>query len=182
MEKFWSDDFDMDLPKVFPQLDEWIGEQGNATVYTVGHTSFGRLNHPCVWNTHGAFLWLERPVLPRDEHGWFNINGCVDNSQIVECTWREWLRDAWSHQYGAILICPGGEEIRLPEMPWHAFERIMYKLRGWTPDRDDREARATACSWIIRCNEKLFAARKKSMRSSEEAEVSKVTEAAKKNP
>jgi hypothetical protein len=135
MEKFWSDDFDMDLPKVFPQLDEWIGEQGNVKLWTVGHTSFGRLNHPTVWNTHGAFLWLERPALARDEHGWFNIFGCVDDSQIVECTWREWLRDAWSHRYGAILILSDSKQVRLPAMQWRPFETIMCKLRWMERER-----------------------------------------------
>jgi hypothetical protein len=56
--KFWSDDFDMDLLKVFPQVEGMLRDP-NIPLWTVGHESHGRLNHPACWNSYGAFLWLQ---------------------------------------------------------------------------------------------------------------------------
>jgi hypothetical protein len=53
-----------------------LGETGNRTLWTVGHETHSRLNHPTVWNTHGAYVW----------------------------TWMELLRDQWPHGYGFILM------------------------------------------------------------------------------
>jgi hypothetical protein len=149
--KFWSDDFDMDLLKVFPNVPKMLKEP-DLIVWTVGHESFGRLNHPNTWNSHGAFLWTVRPALQRDEHGWFNIDGCVGDSPEIECTWLEWLRDAWSHHYGAIIL---PAKRMLPPSDWPSFERIMYDLRGWHKCNVS-EDRATALKWIMRCETLLY--------------------------
>lgn len=58
--RFWADDFDMDLPRIIPRLDDVLGDTAGVRLWTHGHTSHGRLNHPSVWNgggaSHGAFL------------------------------------------------------------------------------------------------------------------------------
>jgi hypothetical protein len=145
--KFWSDDFDMDLLKVFPDTPSLLREP-DRVLWTVGHTTDGRLNHPTSWNTHGAFLWLQKPNLERDKHGWFSIGGCVSNCQEVECTWLEWLRDVWSHSIGAVIL-PSNR--RLPPPPTNDFMAIMYDLRGWQK-RDVTESRKRAMQWILRCD------------------------------
>lgn len=165
--KFWSDDFDMDLLKIFPDIEKTLRNPG-AIVWTVGHESYGRLNHPAVWNTHSAFLWLEKPNLPRDEHGWFNVRGCVGDSPEIECTWIEWLRDVWPHSCAAVIL-PGQQ--RLPVAPQDAFMAIMYDLRRWNKLDADRlaEHRRRALEWVTRCDSILDNARKASPNATERA-------------
>jgi hypothetical protein len=143
----------MDLLKVFPNVPMMIREP-DRVLWTVGHTSFGRLNHPTCWNSHGAYLWLTKPNLERDENGWFNVDGCVSHAAEVECTWLEWLRDAWSHNYGAVIL-PARRQ--LPPSDHLSFERIMYDLRGWHK-QDVTDSRKTALQWIMRCDFILWAA------------------------
>jgi hypothetical protein len=148
-EKFWSDDFDMDLLKLFPNIEQALGATAEVKLWTVGHETFGRLNHPTTWNTHGAWLWLEKPNLPRDKHGWYNVNGCTDDGPEIECTWLEWLRDVWSHDIGWIML-PSGQTFS--HHGYRDFERIMFHIRGWHK-RDDIEASfARAWSWLMETN------------------------------
>ena len=146
--KFWADDFDMDLLKVFPNVKGMLRDP-DIPLWTVGHESYGRLNHPCCWNDYGAFLWLQKPNLARDKHGWFSIGGHVSNEPEIECTWLEWLRDAWSHHY-ATMILPSQQ--RLPASPDNDFMAIMYDLRGWHKTADLAEHRKRALHWIMRCD------------------------------
>lgn len=143
---FWSDDFDMDLLKVFPDVPKMLREP-DRVLWTVGHESFGRLNHPVTCNSR-AFLWLARPTLERNEHGWIDVRGCVCNEPLVECTWMEWLRDAWSHHYSTVIL-PSHKV--MPAADWPAFERIMSNMRAWSK-QDVSEARTTALRWIMRCD------------------------------
>lgn len=149
---FWSDDFDMDLLKVFPDTPKMLTNP-YRTLWTVGATTYGRLNHPTCWNSHGAFLWFHKPNLPRDKHGWFNVLGCVSNTEEVECTWLEWLRDQWVHSWGGTLIMP--LQRRLPPSPQLAFNDIMYDLRGWHK-RDVSAQRNEAIRWVLRSDRILM--------------------------
>lgn len=146
--QFWSDDFDMDLLKVFTAVPK-ILKAPDRVLWTVGGTTYGRLNHPTCWNSHGAFLWLEKPNLLRDERGWFNVLGCVSKSEEVECTWLEWLRDQWVHSWGGALIMPHQQP--LPPAPQLAFNDIMEDLRGYHK-QDCSKQRKEALQWIIRCD------------------------------
>lgn len=105
--KFWSDDFDMDLLRVFPNLPMLLGATAAIELWTVGHESYGRLNHPTCWDTpHGltAFFWFQPPELVRNAHGWFWLDGgYVGNDQALRATWLEVLRDCWAHQYAISL-------------------------------------------------------------------------------
>lgn len=152
-EAFWSDDFDMDLVKVVPNVIEDLGPYAERRLWTVGHITNGRLNHPTVWNTHGAFVWLDEPKLSRDEHGWFNIGGCVSNSQVVECTWLELLRDQWPHSYAFVLL---PNQTFFPESPRRHFDNLMYDLRGWRKDEEAAElARKAARIWLVIATQRL---------------------------
>jgi hypothetical protein len=111
--KFWSDDFDMDLLKIYPNVvAECLGTLADRQLWTLGHESYGRLNHPTVWNTHGAYVWVEKPNLVRDPRGWYAVRGCVDDSPEIECTWLELLRD-WTKWPCASLKTPAREQRRL---------------------------------------------------------------------
>ena len=151
MEKFWSDDFDMDLLKVFPDFAAELGETADVTVWTLGHTTFGRLNHPSVWNTHGAYLWLEKPDLERDAKGWVSVGGCVTDNPLVECTWLEWLRDCWVHDFNFVMLPMGGL------VQCHRsvdFQKIMYRMRGWESAQNaaamkrEEQARENCLLWL----------------------------------
>lgn len=154
MPKFWSDDFDMDLLKLFPDLPATLGETADRVLWTTGHATWGRLNSPTCWNTHGAFFWTHKPNLKRDEHGWFNVMGCVSDSPEIECTWLELLRDQWPHSYGFILL-PSNCAFNAP--PREEFERIMYDLRGWKKDEYVEGARGTVMAWLMHATRQLDA-------------------------
>jgi hypothetical protein len=149
--KFWSDDFDMDLLKVFPETVSIIGTLAEAKLWTVGSDTHGRLNHPTVWNSHGAFVWITPPQFSRDKDGWFNAKGCVSDSRVIECTWLELLRDQWPHGYSFLLI---PEELRFPGPRRDFFEEIMYDLRGWRRQDVSRQ-RAWVIQWITDANRRL---------------------------
>jgi hypothetical protein len=152
MEKFWSDHFDMDLLKLFPTLPQILGATGNRALWTVGHETHCRLNHPTVWNTHGAYVWTAKPNLKRDAHGWFSVMGCVGDGAEIECTWMELLRDQWPHGYGFILM-PMQSVFEPP--PQRQFERIMYHSRGWQKDERIEEAREAAMAWLRHANHRF---------------------------
>ena len=141
----------MDLLKVFPDALKMITDP-NQILWTLGNTSNGRLNHPTVWNSHGAFLFLQKPDLQRDAHGWFNILGHVGNAQEVECTWLEFLRDAWCHHFSACIL-PSG--VLLPAPPDGCFMEMMYDTQGRSKSRELSPARQKSISWIVRCDSAL---------------------------
>lgn len=155
---FWSDDFDMDLLKVIPNVREDLGEYADRTLWTVGHVDKrnGRLNHPVCWNTHGAFeafAWLQKPNLVRDKYGWFNIGGCVGDEPEVECTWLELLRDQWAHSYAFILL--PSRSYFYPARRRH-FDRLMYRIRGWEPDSEAAAvAEMKGRLWVVESTRRL---------------------------
>ena len=150
--KFWSDDFDMDLPKMVPDVREILREPGRL-LWTVGHRTFGRLNHPTVWASYGAFLWFEKPNLERDENGWFRVISCVSDEEEVECTWLEFLRDAWCHSYETLIL---PRHVKLPAMPWPTFHELTYAARGFNGSTVQK-ARAKGREWVLECDRILNA-------------------------
>ena len=140
--KFWSDDFDMDLLNLWPDLPLVLGETINVPVWTIGHETYGRLNHPIVWNApcsadqiddygYGpvfAAFWLAKPLIARDKNGWACIPGTsyVFDSPLIECIWLEVLRDAWVHTYRVQF---GSEVIWDSWETFGEFQRIMFALR-----------------------------------------------------
>lgn len=119
---FWSDDFDMDLPKVIPDAKALLGELADLKLVTTGHETYGRLNHPSVWNHDlGVVAFFGRP-------GRFQRHSSfVSGSPDVRCTLWEALRDAWSHDYAILL-----EGVQVwPYGTYEHFEPLMYALRGW---------------------------------------------------
>lgn len=147
--EFWADDFDMDLLKIFPHLPQMLGDTGEVKLWTVGSERDGKLVHPTVWNSHGAYVWTEKPNLPRDKHGWFRVDGCVDDSPEIEVTWGELLRDQWAHSY-AFILKPLGALFDGP--PEGVFMDIMYDLRGWNKCKNIERAKAIAQMWLMQSN------------------------------
>lgn len=125
-EPFWSDDFDMDLLQLLPDLPERLGDAANIPLWTYGNTSYGRLNHPSVWNGH----YGHEAYFGTDDTGTWKPDGYRSHyDQIVACTWLEALRDAWPHNYmifvdRAVVVW---DTIRLQP----TFDKLMYGLRGW---------------------------------------------------
>lgn len=122
-ERFWSDDFDMDLLKLFPDLPDRLGPVADTPMWTHGGTSHGRLNHPSVWNGHEcmvAFFGLVPGQTGKPDE-YYTTN------PVVECTWLEALRDAWPH---SLAIVVDGYVVWNTGGMWPTFSKIMYDLRG----------------------------------------------------
>jgi hypothetical protein len=140
---FWSDDFDMDLPKVIPDARSRLGDLADFEMVTHGHTTHGRLNHPSVWN-HAlgsvAFFGRHSPMKPASY--W-------TDHPLVRCTLWETIRDAWSHDFVVLFehnpIWNG--------QSWGHFEPLMYHIRGWreVPEREVKEHKACVIEMIDRC-------------------------------
>jgi len=135
-ERFWADDFDLDLLSLWPGLESegWLAAAANKTVWTYGNLTHRRLNHPAVWNmAHGstAIFWRSRPADIRDRHGWVKLDwGQVTNSYLVEATWLEVLRDQWVHDYQIVL--DGSMLFGSLDHQAHLRDRIMGHVRGYS--------------------------------------------------
>lgn len=135
----WCDDFDIDLPKVFPEALELLGDTADVKLFTHGHETGGKLNHPSVWNgqqTMIAFFGFYGPCKP----DWYSTN-----EPIVECTFWEAMRDCWPHTYG-LFVSPGiDQEHRLVFDSFELrdqFQTIMWHLRKWGKQDSQKLARA----------------------------------------
>jgi hypothetical protein len=130
---FWSDDFDMDLLRLVPEVPELLGDTGARTLYVRGGTSHGRLNHPAAWldstntddgtngteGSHVAFFGHRGPAEPP---------GYSAGQPVVACTVEEALRDAWAHSLRVVVddvLVFDGAAFQGPFQDW------MYVLRGW---------------------------------------------------
>lgn len=133
-QRFWSDDFDMDLPKIIPEARERLGEYADLELVTTSHTTHGRINCPCVWNhSLGMVAFFGRPGrLYRDP-------SFVTNRPEVRCTLWEAIRDVWSHDF--VLVFEFNPIWNHPEMYNAHFYPLMAHIRKWTelPEKDVRE-------------------------------------------
>lgn len=122
---FWSDDFDMDLPKVIPEARERLGEYAGLELLTRGHTTHGRLNHPDCWNhSLGMVAFFGRPGHHYKE-SFFSTQ-----SPEVRCTLWEAIRDVWVHDY--VIVLEHNPIWNHPEMYNEHFYPLMSHLRGWS--------------------------------------------------
>jgi hypothetical protein len=154
---FWSDDFDMDLPRILPEARELMGALGDVELVTTGKPDKnGRLNHPAVWNGDRsmlAFFGFKNPCRPEQM--------AAPGVGEVRCTAWEAFRDAWPHQY---LIVIERRAIWDTGPLWKHFETIMWDLRGIggrkPPDRMSQARRAVVRSYRdgVRALERLVAA------------------------
>ncbi len=122
-ERFWSDDLDMDLPKVLPSLDQLLGGTAAVRLWTYGYTSHGRLNHPSMWNSDfgmAAFFGLDNSGAWKPAYYWT----C---DEMVECTWREVVRDVWVHQ---CLVLVDLHPVLSTNLFESGFTDLMFHRRG----------------------------------------------------
>lgn len=138
--EMWCEHFDMDLPRVIPDARRALGGIGDMQLFTHGHKTNGKINHPSVWNgqfgTHAHFFngHHTKPA------------GYYTSDPLVECTLWEALRDAWCHDFAIILngqcIWHGGT--------WKHFEPLMFHVRNWRalPDLEVRRHKAAVLRMI----------------------------------
>jgi hypothetical protein len=118
--KFWSDDFDLDLPKVIPDARACLGYLAELELVTHGHETHGRLNHPSVWNHElGSVSFFGRGNPHKPDGYW-------TRDPIVRCTLWEAVRDAWCHD-NVILV----ESVPVLYGQWIHFEPLMWHTRKW---------------------------------------------------
>jgi len=129
---FWSDDFDMDLPKVIPEAKERLGEIAGLEIVTHGHMTHGRLNHPTCWNhSLGLVSFFGRGHPHKDESYW-------TSDPLVPCTLWEAVRDAWSHNN--VIVFEHNPVFHGDHM-WQYFEPLMYHLRGWDSKLTEKQVK-----------------------------------------
>jgi hypothetical protein len=134
---FWSDDFDMDFPKIFPDARKMLGDLAGLELITTGTPDrrTGRLNHPAVWNHERgsvAFFGFKSPC--RDQFY------AAPSSQEIRCSAWEAFRDAWPHH---LVMIVEQQVIWDTGALWPEFEIIMWNLRGWG---DGKKARLDVCA------------------------------------
>jgi hypothetical protein len=97
---FWSDDFDMDLLKILPEVPELLGQLADVPLYVHGSVDpkNGRLHHPACYN--GGFGFIAFFGLTATG---FLPPGYVAGREVVACTALEAIRDAWCHTYTIVL-------------------------------------------------------------------------------
>lgn len=119
---FWSDDFDMDLPKVVPGARAIVGDIADVTLWTTGGLCKGRLNHPDVWNSDQglvAFFGFHGAARPAIYHS---------RRDPVACTVWEAFRDAWPHNY---VMLVEQQPVWDTASLWPQFQTIMWHQRRW---------------------------------------------------
>ncbi|MEH2508649.1 hypothetical protein V1291_000003 [Nitrobacteraceae bacterium AZCC 1564] len=139
---FWSDDHDMDLPKIIPDALRMLGDLASVELTTSGTPcgKTGRLNLPCCWNTDigsTAFFGFNNPG--RDTN--FYV---APHAREIKCTAWEAFRDAWCHHFVMVI---DGQRVWDAQPLWPHYETIMWNLRGWGDGRkklDDAKARRAA--------------------------------------
>lgn len=121
---FWSDDFDMDFPKIFPDARKLLGTLGDVELVTTCHPcKTGRLNMPTVWNgDHSmlSFFGFKTPARPPFY--------ATSRETVITCTAWEAFRDAWPHGY---LIQVERQPIWDTFPLWKHFETLMWDVRNW---------------------------------------------------
>lgn len=115
----WCDSFDIDLYKAVPAAREVLAPVKDVVLFTHGHLTDEKLNHPSCWHTdHGMAAFFAFRGEPAPEGYW-------TDSPVVRCTFEEAVRDLWVHSLVMVV------ERRLV---WDAsklkfqFDRLMY---GW---------------------------------------------------
>lgn len=122
--KFWSDDFDMDLPKVIPEAKQLLGAHADMELVTHGSTTHGRLNHPTAWNHElGMVAFFGRGSPHKPAHYW-------TSDPLVKCTLWEAIRDSWSHN--VVIVFEARTPIWDGSKTWDEFEPLMSHTRKWT--------------------------------------------------
>ena len=147
---FWSDDFDMDLPKVVPAWLELLGDDVAAVeLLTYSGTFAGRINCPASWDhsRYGgvSYFGFEDAGLPEM---------CSTYLPVVSCTFAEVVRDLWVHgQVGVV----GGVVIVRADTIQRTFERLMHHRRKWVVlGQDDALALEHRVErWIRACGSKM---------------------------
>lgn len=138
----WCDDFDIDLYRVMPELREVLALAEGVKLYTHGHTTDGKLNHPTCWNDYEGsvcFFGFDPRTIGKPESYW-------TDSPVVECTWPEVVRDLWCHHL-VMILC--GVKFWDARGLIGAFNAIMYDERGWSDvPTDATMARALATASI----------------------------------
>lgn len=130
----WCDDFDMDLPKVIPEAMAVIASVSNVRLWTRGHSTDGRLNHPAVWNGYTGM----DAFFTRHEHVDPVRLPYVTGDPVIECTFAEAVRDCWSHDYA--LRVDGVVVWDTSHYFNPIFQPLMDDLRGWRPLTDRKRA------------------------------------------
>lgn len=120
----WCDDFDIDLYRAVPGAREVLAPVADVVLYTHGHVTDGKLNHPSCWNHNlgtVAFFGFNDPAKPPEFY--------VGNAPVVRCTFEEAVRDLWVH--ALVMIVEGVVVWDSSQAVQRRFDLLMGHMRGW---------------------------------------------------
>jgi len=118
-----------------------LGPTADLPLWTYGGESYGRLNHPSVWNDGCAYFGT-------DDSGTWKPANHVTEWPMIQATWREALRDAWPHHYTLLV---DGVAIWDTQRLSGTFTKLMYDLRGWRtlPDGEADRLRGEVLASVV---------------------------------
>jgi hypothetical protein len=131
----WRDDPNLDLLRAIPGAGMAARPAEGLRLVTRGDTTCGHLSEAawgwydddgrcCQSCARWAYFGFRGPAFPPNVH---------TDLPVVECTWLELLRDAWTHEYWAIVegitVFHGG-----------AFTPLKYHQRGINPLAEEAAA------------------------------------------
>lgn len=151
--RLWSDDFDMDLMKLFPKLREQreVAAADYLPVWAYASTGWKDVEvfaHPCTWNGIGAPYFSQRPCDARDNHGWLTMRGgLTTNSELCCISAFDAVRDCWSHNLRMLI-----DWELWTETPCYngVFYPIMSHIRGWSNEPEINRLMEKAQRWAAR--------------------------------
>jgi hypothetical protein len=148
----WSDDFDMDLLKLFPEMRAVpiVAEADKLLVYTYGSQSRDKkvFSHPSTWNGVGSLYFTEPPEFLRDDKSGFVClpNGYVTNDALCCISAFDAIRDTWCHDLNLML----NWEPWIPEPDYHnVFSSIMSHVRNWSHEKNIHQLMNQARDWAL---------------------------------
>lgn len=159
MMPIWSDDFDMDLERIFPGIENEPDVEAIKKIALWVFASTGDQNgvkvmsHPSSWNGVGVPYFSEPPDLERDRSGFVRIFGSlVTRAELCCISGWDAIRDTWAHHL----------TISLNQTTWTwapdyngIFYPIMSHTRGWSEVPDIEDHKKTARQWAIRSCKRL---------------------------
>ncbi len=130
----WCDRFDGDLYALVPQAREVLAPLAEVKLWTHGHETDGKLNHPSVWNHDRGFVAFFGLAAQPPQPGFY-----YTGEPLVACTLEEAVRHLWAHGPVLLKLCRDDwpRSARYTDL-WDsgkvqgAFWKLLFLARGST--------------------------------------------------
>jgi hypothetical protein len=139
---FWSDDFDGDLYRLLPEVEEFVAPAAAIRMWTYSGLTHGRINCPTAWHTARgltSFFTLVEGRDPRPDRRYY-----VGTDEPVECTGEEFFRDLLSHGHIAVVDNVVVDFGRLQA----SYFALLFHVRGHGNEQKATKARPHLINWF----------------------------------